>query len=241
MKNLRHKIEFPKASDLKEFDRQWDLHSHTTFVDGKHGVGEMINGAERKGLELFAITEHVRSSAIRWWKNYVKEIRDLRRNSKIQVLIGMEVNAIGQAGVVDVTEEMWQDAELSLGAVHGYYHDEERGGKIQDGSLPYEKALTYEIEKAIGLCHHPLIHVLAHPCWLFEMYYGEMPEKEIRMLFRVARETNTAIELNGDYLKNPKRFLKILMDENPTVSFGSNAHSTHEIKNILFDLKDLIS
>jgi len=238
---MANMIKFPKASDLFRFNRKWDLHSHTTFVDGKNSVKEMIEAAENKGLELFAITEHVRSSAIQWWRGYVKEIHEQCRGRKIQVLIGMETNAIGVSGSVDVTEEMWQDAELILGSVHGYYHEEEGWAKIPIGSLSHEKALRYEVEKAIGLCHHPQIHVLAHPCWLFEKYYGEMPESELRMLFRVARETNTAIELNGDYLNNPKRFLNILMDENPTVSFGSNAHSIHEIKNILLDLKEFLS
>jgi histidinol phosphatase-like PHP family hydrolase len=239
LKRFRNKVEFPKASNLIGFDRQWDLHSHTTFVDGKHSIREMINAAESRGLELFAITEHVRSNAVRWWRGYVREICEQRRNREVQVLIGMEANAIGEVGRVDATEEMWRDAELTLGAVHGYYHDE-NWTKIPDGSFPYEEALTYELEKSIGLCRHPRIHVLAHPCWLFERRYGEMPENELRMLFRVARETDTAIELNGDYLRNPRRFLKILLDENPSVSFGSNAHSVNEIRNVLIHLKGLM-
>jgi len=238
-KHFQHKIEFPKASDLKSFNRPWDLHSHTTFVDGKNSVSEMISSAEKRGLELFAITEHVRSSAMKWWREYVKEIRERRQNRKVEVLIGMEVNAIGEVGRVDATEEMWHDTELTIGAIHGYY-DDVSWEKIPNGSLSREKALMYEIDRAVGLCYHPQIHILAHPCWLFEMHYGEMPENELRMLFRAGRETNTAIELNGYYLKYPKRFLKILQDENPMVSFGSNAHSANEINNVWIHLKDIL-
>lgn len=232
-------IEFPKASELSRFNRQWDLHSHTTFVDGKHSVKEMIDAAEEKGFELFAITEHVCSTAMKWWNDYVKEIQEQRKGRRIQVLIGMEANAIGPAGTVDVTEEMWRDAELVLGAVHGYY-DDDTWAKIEDGSLPKETALAYEIEKSVGLCHNPKIHVLAHPSWLFEKYYGEMPEDELRVILRAAKETSTAVELNGWYSKNLKKFLKVLFEENPSVSFGSNAHAAQDIRSVLSYTRELI-
>ena len=221
------------------FSQRWDLHSHTTFVDGKNSVREMIDAAEEKGLEVFAITEHVRSAAMKWWNNYVKEIQEHRRGKNIRVLVGMEANAIGPPGTVDVTAEMWRDAELVLGAVHGYY-DDDTWGKIEDGSLPKDKALLYEVGKAIGLCNNRNIQVLAHPGWLFEKHYGGMPESELRAIFHTARRTNTAVEFNVWYLRNPKKFLEILMDENPCVSLGSNAHSVQEIEDVLPYIKELI-
>jgi histidinol phosphatase-like PHP family hydrolase len=235
-KNSTCRIEFPLASELAQFGQRWDLHAHTQFVDGMHSVKEMIDAAEDKGLELFAITEHVRSGAHRWWPDYIRQMREERLHRRMRVLIGMEVNAIGRSGTVDVPEALWEDAELVLGAIHGYYDD--WWVKIPEGSLSREEALTYETGKAIGLCYHPQVHVLSHPGWLFEKHYGEMPENELRILFRTAKETSTAIEVNGGYLRNPKRFLKILVDENPKVSLGSNAHSMHEIGKILEPWKD---
>ncbi len=235
---MSKRIQFPKASELYTFHHRWDLHCHTTFADGKHSVKEMIDAAERNGFEVFAITEHVRSSAIKWWKDYITEVQAHRLDRSMQVLIGIEANAIGPKGVVDVPEEMWRDVELVLGSVHGYYEDD-TWAKIEGDSLSADAALSYELEKAIGLCHNPRVQVLAHPGWLFERYHFEMPETALRAIFRAARETDTAVELNCWYLKNPKRFLMILRDEDPRVSFGSNAHRIEDMKDTLSHLRKL--
>jgi DNA polymerase (family 10) len=225
-------IHFPQADELASFKERWDLHAHTLFVDGKNTVREMLDAAEAKGVHVFALTEHVRTSALSWWGAYVKEIRTQRRGRQMKVLIGFEANAIGPSGTVDVPDAMWKDVELALGSVHGYYHDDS-WEKISDGSLPADEALAYEVDKALGLCRNPRIHVLAHPGWLFEKHYGEMPDAELRAIFRGARDTGTAIEINASYLRNPKRFMKLLQEENPEVSFGSNAHSIHEISDTI--------
>jgi DNA polymerase (family 10) len=225
-------VQFPKADELGSFQSHWDLHAHTLYVDGKNTVREMLDAAEAKGMQVFALTEHVRTSALSWWGDYVMEIRQQRRGRRMKVLIGFEANAIGPSGTVDVPDAMWEDAELALGSVHGYYHDD-GWEKISDGSLPADEALAYEVDKALGLCHNPRIHVLAHPGWLFGKHYGDMPEAALRTIFRAACETGTAVEINVRYLRNPKRFMKLLQEENPTVSFGSNAHSIHEISDML--------
>ncbi len=232
-------LQFPTASELAVFRGRWDLHVHTIYVDGEDTVQEILDVAESKGYEILALTEHVRSGALIWWENYVRDICRHRHGRKMRVLIGFEANAIGPSGTVDVPDTMWKDVELTLGSVHGYYQDD-TWEKIPDGSLPVDKALAYEVDKAHGLCLHPHIHVLAHPGWLFEKCYGEIPENALREIFRCARESGTAIELNGSYLHNPRRFLHLLLEENPTVSFGSNAHSVHEISDVLEYVREVI-
>lgn len=236
---MHTKVNFPHVSEILTFSEHWDLHAHTVFGDGRNSVKEMIDAAEVRGLNKFALTEHVRSEAIRWWPDYVGQIKKCREGKNVQVLIGMEANAIGKPGNVDVPEEMWQDAELVLGSVHGYYNDD-TWEKIEDGSLLLEEALMYEVEKEIGLCNNPRIDVLSHPGFLFEKCYEEMPSNELRAIVRAARKTNTAIELNPMYLKNHSKFFEILLDENPLVSFGSNAHRVQDIGSSLLYVKRLI-
>ncbi|MEM2989458.1 MAG: PHP domain-containing protein, partial [Candidatus Bathyarchaeia archaeon] len=40
-----------------------DLHIHTTFSDGKGSVGDVAGAARRRGLALFAITDHYEESS----------------------------------------------------------------------------------------------------------------------------------------------------------------------------------
>ncbi len=85
---------------------------------------EMVEAAEAKGFEVIAITEHVRSTSAPWWADYVSAVRAVQGKTNTEVLLGMEVNAIGATGTVDATDDMWRDAEIVLGAVHGYYDDD---------------------------------------------------------------------------------------------------------------------
>jgi histidinol phosphatase-like PHP family hydrolase len=225
-------ITFPNAREITNRYLSWDLHAHTNFVDGKNSVKEMIDAAEKKSFEVFAITEHVRSEWQFWWPRYVEEIKRHRINRNLTVLIGFEANAIGPAGNVDVVDEMWDDVEIAIGAVHGYYHDDS-WEKLDPEKLSSDDALDYEIEKALGLCDNPRIDVIAHPFWLYREHFGDPPDQALRLAFDKAKKTHTAVEISPQSLQGSSTFRKVLMDINPVVSFGSNAHSVAEIASVL--------
>lgn len=225
---LERELFFPTAQNAAAFLGKVDLHSHSTFVDGKQSVTEMIEQAEACGISYYALTEHVRTSANKWWKDYVAEIKQARQNKKVKVLIGMEANAIGAPGNVDVTESMWRDAEIVLGSVHGYY-DDDTWEKIPDGKLPRQKALDYEVQKTIGLAQNEKIDVLAHPGYIFERHYGDFPMEALQDIALAAKKNNTAVEITYPFMAKPDEYAKVLMEINPLVSIGSNAHTKEHI------------
>ena len=227
---------FPFAADLVNFNQNWDLHAHTYFGDGRNSVNEMIISAESKRIKKFALTEHVRGSSLSWWDDYVDQIKKKRQQMQLQVLIGIEANAIGEAGNVDVPAPVWEDVEIALGSVHGYYVDE-TWEKIDAVTLLREDAIKYELEKIIGLCSNRFINVIAHPFWLYSKIHGKVPSEILQEVFHEAKVTDTAVEISLYYLDNPRKTIELLLDENPMVSFGSNAHSIDEIKNILPDIQ----
>ncbi len=229
---------FPLASDIADMDITYDFHAHADYTDGKSSVKEMIDKAEELGFTVFSFTEHVRTTADAWWKDYVAEIKKEREGRGITVLIGLEANAIGEYGNVDITPSMVEDAELALGAVHGYYTAD--WTKIKDGSMPADEALAYEIDKACGLCENEFIDVIAHPGQTYEKFYDHFSEEGYRTIFQKAKDTNTAIEISGNYPKDTKMFLKVLLEVNPRVSFGSNAHHASEIKNMHTYIKNIM-
>jgi putative hydrolase len=209
--------------EFKRYLELYDCHSHSTYVDGAHSVEDMIEHADSIGLEVYALTEHVRTSAQKWWPQYVEDIKKSRKGRKLKVLIGMEANAIGTHGNVDVTNEMARDAEFVIGSVHGYYHDN-NWEKIPDGTLPASVALEYEIEKTLGLCQNKLITTIGHPLKLYEKFYGAVPEEAIRRVVKFAKENGKALELTQFYMKYPEQYLKLYKEYNVFISLGSNAH-----------------
>lgn len=214
---------FVKASDILDNICLVDFHSHTTYVDGNQSVSEMICRAEEVGLKAYALTEHVRTSAMSWWPNYVQDIKRHRANANLDVFIGLEANAIGPAGNVDVPEQMLEDAELVLGSVHGYYIDA-TWEKIPDGSMSRSDALAYEVEKTIGLATNPDIDVLAHPGYIFERHYGDFPCEAFQEIIAAANEHGKAVEISKPFMKDPQSYYSTLISNAELVSIGSNAH-----------------
>ena len=96
----------------------------------------------------------------------------------------------------------------------------------------------------------PLVHAVVHPYWFMKHEFDSkgfpwfdsmklVPESTVRELGQVARDTGTAIEINGnaslpasapeEWRKSYYDFLAILADEGVLFSVGSDAH---DIKNI---------
>ena len=61
-----------------------DYHIHTNYNDHSDSnltVKNVVIEAERKGLEIIALTEHVRESS-EWIPNYLTEIANCQRKNK---------------------------------------------------------------------------------------------------------------------------------------------------------------
>jgi len=82
------------AYELKRYQLSSDLHIHTNYVDGKHSVAECVKKAEENGLELIAITEHVRRSLTYDFSELLQDIYEARERSRVRILVGAEAKVI---------------------------------------------------------------------------------------------------------------------------------------------------
>ena len=55
---------------------QVDLHTHTSWTDGKNTVFEMSSEAVKKKLETVLFSEHTRANTGEWFPDFVKEIKE---------------------------------------------------------------------------------------------------------------------------------------------------------------------
>ena len=223
-------ITFPNFNQMDDIHCSWDFHTHADFVDGEDSVANMTIGAIETGLTRIAFTEHARSSYASWWKNYVEQVKDSREKQRgnIEVILGLEANAIGDFGNVDLTEFMIENTELTLGSVHGYY-DNETWDIIPASSLSFEEALNYELCHIRGLSENPIVDVLAHPFWLFKKNFGLPPVEAYESMLAFACENNTAVEINFRYTKELIYVKELFSKFNPLISPGSNAHNVAQL------------
>jgi histidinol phosphatase-like PHP family hydrolase len=106
----------------------------------------------------------------------------------------------------------------------------------------------------LATCRDPLLDVLVHPYWFSQSEFNRpgwtwfntmklVPTQYVRELGQTARQTGTAIEINGAaVLKNSTYgpefqeeyfdFLSILAEEGATFSVGSDAHDIGHLATI---------
>jgi predicted metal-dependent phosphoesterase TrpH len=66
---------------------KYDLHSHTTFSDGRLSVSELLERATEKGVDVLAITDHDTINAIEPARAHIKE-----NNLDLELVSGVEIS-----------------------------------------------------------------------------------------------------------------------------------------------------
>ena len=186
-----------------------DYHTHTKFSRHGHGKGTIednVREAYEMGLSQIAITDHGFSQ-----KTYgvrrkdiplVKEkIEDAKEMYPIDVLLGVEANLISSNGDIDIVPEDMENLDILLCGFHRlvksttrreqmkfvfknilcelFHHTSKK--QIEKNTNAYINAMRkYDID---------ILTHLNHGC-----------KVDVEKVARVAKETNTLIELNGKRL-----------------------------------------
>ena len=110
-----------------------DYHVHSTFSDGASTVQENLRAAERRGLRVLCLTDHVRRDTT-WVADFVAAVEPLRGRSSVQILTGVETKILNQDGELDLPAGL-DGIELILIADHQFPGP---GGPV----LPAEMAVS---------------------------------------------------------------------------------------------------
>ena len=163
-----------------------DLHTHTSWSDGRDSTETMVLAARLLGYEYIAITDHSerawssRKLALGEIPRQRDEIEMLRqRISGIDILHGIEVDIMGD-GTLDFDDEVLEGFDIVLASLHDACE--------QPGRL-----LTDRYLKAI---HHPLVNVITHPA---NRSPARSPgfDVDFDAMFEAAAATGTAMEIDG--------------------------------------------
>jgi DNA polymerase (family 10) len=201
-------------------DLRGDLHVHTDYSDGRSTLVEMVQGARKLGYEYVCLTDHSESLKVaegldkKKLKKKKAEIDQLNKKLKgFRILFGSEVE-IDADGEIDYDKETLAQFDVVIGAIH-------------TGFKQSKEQLTRRVIKA---CQHPHVHVIAHPTgrlWPTRPSY----ELDMEEVFKVCRETNTALELSAHPYRLDLRDVLARAARDKGVRLAINTDS-HEVSNL---------
>lgn len=188
-----------------------DYHIHTNYNDHSPSnltVKNVVMEAERKGLEIIAITEHVRETS-KWIPSYLIDISNYIQQTNVKVIPGFEAKILSD-GNIDCREEIARDYFI-IASFHTKYHDK----------AIWINALTKAIE-------NKYVNVIGH---LSPESSFQIDSKEIEEFAELLIKHGKIVELNAKYQMPPESWIKIFIKRGVKFHLGSDAHSLNEIGN----------
>ena len=163
-----------------------DLHSHTTWSDGRASVADMARAARARGYEYLAICDH--TPAVGAVKGLTAD--DVRRQGEeiaaantelapFRVLRGIECDILPD-GRLDLPDDVLAELDWVQASVHS-------------GQRMPRAEMTKRVEEAL---QHPAVDCLSHPTGRL---INRRPENalDLERIFDVARTHGVALEVNG--------------------------------------------
>ena len=163
-----------------------DLHTHSTWSDGRDPIDFMVTAARQIGYEYIAITDHSERAAasrtlaagdVAHQRAGIVALR--ARVTNIQILHGIEVDIMPD-GSLDFDESLLAGFDLVLASLH-----DDAG---QDG--------TQLTERYLQAIRHPLVNVITHPANRSPTRWDGY-DLDYDRLFEAAAASGTAMEIDG--------------------------------------------
>jgi DNA polymerase (family 10) len=179
------KGELPKLIELK--DIKSELHSHSTWSDGKLSIREMAEAAKRHGYRLLAITDHTNGLGITQGmspEDVRKQRQEIDKATKdlgdsIHVIQGAEVE-IKSDGSLDYSDEVLAELDIVIASIHSSLR--QTRDKIT--------------ERLIKAMHNPHVDIIGHPVGRL-MPDREGADLDMDAVLAAAQETGLALEINA--------------------------------------------
>jgi len=210
---------------VEEKDIRGIFHIHTTYSDGSASLSEMIETAERAGLEYIGISDHSQSAHYanglredRIQKQH-EEIEQLRERFKgIHIFKGIEADILPD-GTIDYDDRTLASFDFVIASVHSRFNMSER-------------EMTDRVIRAMS---HPKVTFLGHPTGRILLSRQGYP-LAIREVIEAAQRYGVILELNASpyRLDLDWRYCKLAKEAGVRLSINPDAHGAEGISNISF-------
>ena len=179
------KGELPRLIELK--DIKSELHSHSTWSDGKLSIREMADTAKRHGYKLLAITDHTNSLGITQGMS-PEDVREQRKEidaivkdlgDSIHIIHGAEVE-IKSDGTLDYSDDVLAELDIVIASLHS--------------SLRQQREKV--TERLIKAMHNPHVAIIGHPTGRL-LPDREGADLDMDAVLAAAAETGVVLEINA--------------------------------------------
>jgi DNA polymerase (family X) len=183
-------IEWAKNGTLSELvqlaDIRGDLHSHSTWSDGKLTVAEMAEAARGRGYSFLGVTDHSKGLGVANGLTVDRlnaqrqEIDAINARSGITLLAGSEVEVM-RDGELDFPDDVLKSLQVVVASTHS-------------GLRQPREQLT---DRLIRVLRNPHVDIIAHPS-------GRLIERrppgdfDWSLVYEAAAATKTGLEINCD-------------------------------------------
>ena len=216
--------QFSASEELIELaDIKGDLHMHTTWSDGAHSIEEMVEACRARGYQYLAITDHSQYLKV---ANGLTRERLLRQKEEIQklnqqyddilILSGVEMDILPD-GTLDYDDELLAEMDFVIASIHSAF------------TQSREKIME-RLKTALQNAH---VDLIAHPTGR-KIGRREGYDVDVDLLIQLAKETNTALELNA----NPNRldlsaeYLRKAQENGVKILINTDAHQLDTLKHM---------
>jgi DNA polymerase (family 10) len=204
-------------------DIRGDLHTHTTWSDGKATVLEMAEAARDRGYEYLAICDHtpnvrvvpgLDADALRRQAAEIAAVNEVV--APFRVLRGTECD-IRRDGTLDLPDDVLAELDWVQLSLHA--------GQREDADR-----LTRKVVEAM---RHPAVRCLSHPKGRI---INHRPPNALQLdaVIEVALETGVAIETNGlpDRLDLRDEEVRLCVEAGVPIVCSTDAHSVRGLGNM---------
>lgn len=174
----------PELVTLK--DIKGDLHTHSTYSDGRNTIEDMAASAQALGYGYLALSDHSEKLKVanglsrERLLQKIQEIEKLNKKLKgFQVLCGSEVE-IDSDGNLDYNEDTLSRLDFVIASIHS----------------GFEQSKEKMTQRLIKACRNKHVHAIGHP---FGRHLGKREGYEIdfKELCRAAADSGTCLEINA--------------------------------------------
>lgn len=210
---LKHSL--PKLLELK--DIKGDTHLHTNWSDGADTIYAMVEKAFSLGYEYIVIGDHSKSLKVakgldekrykeQW--DLIEELNKEYNKKGFYILKGAEVDIL-EDGSLDLPESFLEGFDYVVASIHTHF-------KLDN---------TKRIIKA---CESRFVNQIGHPHGRAYGYREGYP-LNFEDILKVAKETNTALELNTQRADISPEQVRECMEKDLFIAVVTDAHSQNQL------------
>lgn len=226
----RGEIQAAKAGKLPQLVEQADLraelHSHSTWSDGRLSIREMAEAALARGRRTLAITDHSVSLGVaqglsvdelKTQRNEIKAVQQEMGDS-IHLLQGSEVE-IRADGSLDFPDEALAELDIVIASLHSSLRQ------------PREQVT----QRLISAIRNPHVDIIGHPTGRM-IPNREGADLDMDLVLQESAQSGVALEINA----HPARldlddvYSRRAIEMGISLSINTDAHSANDMDLILF-------